>query len=116
MRSVDIAAAALEPVGPKATATEGDPHDACLVAYEEGGVETGVWECTPGTFTSRWDGIVETFHVTAGAGTLTDGDGVAHPLRPGAVITIPPGSTGTWRITETLRKSYVVVTFGGGSA
>jgi uncharacterized cupin superfamily protein len=112
MHAADVGAAELEPLGRKATATAGDPHEACLVLYEDDLVETGVWECTPGEFPSRWADISETFHVTAGAGTLTDDAGRVHALRPGVVVTVPRGATGSWHIRETIRKSYVITKAG----
>ncbi|MGB4137293.1 MAG: cupin domain-containing protein [Microbacterium sp.] len=73
---------------------------------DESGFSFGVWQVSPGVFTSEWEGW-EAFTIIDGEGTLEDGDGVVHDLVPGALIVIPPGSTGTWRITRTLRKTYV---------
>lgn len=73
---------------------------------EEGNMKFGIWEVTPGVFDSEWEDW-ESFTIIDGEGTLTDGNGVAHELRPGALIVIPPHSTGQWNITKTLRKTFV---------
>lgn len=80
---------------------------------DEVGISFGVWQVTPGEFRSHWPDW-EAFTVLAGRGTLEDGEGTVHELVPGALIVIPPGSTGTWRIDETLRKTYMYAVGGGG--
>ena len=75
--------------------------DARLV--DEVDISFGVWQVTTGEFRSHWPSW-EAFTVLSGKGTLEDGKGVVHQLVPGALIVIPPGSTGTWRIEETLRN------------
>lgn len=72
---------------------------------EVGGHKFGVWQVSPGEFTSTWDDW-EAFTIVSGRGVLVDGTGTEHELVPGALVVIPPGSTGTWRISETLRKTY----------
>ncbi|KAJ3548567.1 hypothetical protein NM208_g942 [Fusarium decemcellulare] len=66
----------------------------------------GVWQVSPGVFTSTWEDW-EAFTIVSGRGTLVDGSGKEHVLVAGALVLIPPGSTGTWRIDETVRKTYV---------
>lgn len=80
---------------------------------DEVGISFGVWQVTAGDFRSHWPSW-EAFTVLSGKGTLEDGDGTIHDLVPGALIVIPPGSTGIWRITETLRKTYMYAVGGGG--
>jgi uncharacterized cupin superfamily protein len=109
MENVDIAALELKPLGVKATATEGSPADSCTEIIDDDHLDIGVWECTPGTFTSQWPDVLEVFTVLEGRGKLIDGSGTEHELRPGIMQVIPPGSTGTWVIEETIRKSYVIV-------
>lgn len=70
------------------------------------GHKFGVWQVSPGEFTSTWDDW-EAFTIVSGQGVLIDGTGKEHRLVPGALVVVPPGSAGTWRITETLRKTYV---------
>lgn len=80
---------------------------------DEADISFGIWEVTAGEFRSHWP-TWEAFTVLSGRGTLEDGNGVVHALEPGALIVIPAGSTGTWRITETLRKTYMYPEGGGG--
>lgn len=72
---------------------------------EVGGHKFGVWQVSPGEFMSTWDDW-EAFTIVSGRGVLIDGTGKEHSLVPGALIVIPPGSTGRWRISETIRKTY----------
>jgi uncharacterized cupin superfamily protein len=107
----DVLTAALESHGPWPPhgPLEGTPAASGLVLASDGPVETGIWECTPGRFTSRRDGTCEMMHFVAGAGTLTDADGTAHAIRPGTVRYLPDGWSGEFHITETIRKTYVSI-------
>lgn len=109
---MDVLTVELEPLGPWPPhgALEGSPVASGLVISKDDLVETGVWECTPGVFTTRRDGVCELMHFIAGAGTLIDADGTAHEIRPGTVRYVPDGWSGEFRITETVRKTYVSIT------
>lgn len=98
----------LERIGPRAGATRGEPVESATVLADDGHVETGVWEVTPGTFPGRKDGVQETFHVIAGAGTITGAEGDVVHLAPGVTVHQPDGWHGTWDVTEAVRKVYVV--------
>lgn len=99
----------LEAIGPRAGATRGMPVESALVLHDDGRVESGVWEVTEGTFPGRKDGVCETFHVLAGAGTITGADGEVVVLAPGVTVHQPDGWSGTWDVTAPVRKVYVVV-------
>ena len=73
----------------------------------------GIWQVSPGVFKSIWNDW-EAFTIVSGRGTLIDGCGEEHELVAGALIVIPPGSTGTWHIRETIRKTYVYPTSSVG--
>ena len=77
-------------------------------ASPDGRIETGTWECEPGL--SRWEftGNGELVHVLSGSMEVTPDGGETIVLGPGDSMTFPTGWTGTWRITETLRKVYTV--------
>lgn len=108
----DVLAAELEPLGPWPPGVEpisGSPEAFGLVIRQDERVETGIWECTPGVYPSRRDGMCELMHVVAGDGTLTSADGTVHQLRPGAVVFLADGWRGTFEIRQTVRKSYVSV-------
>jgi uncharacterized cupin superfamily protein len=78
--------------------------------FNDGVVETGVWECTPGTFPSAKDGISEIMHFVAGDATITSSDGTTHEIRPGSTFVAPDGWRGEWEIRHTVRKLYVIWT------
>jgi uncharacterized cupin superfamily protein len=78
--------------------------------YEADGVETGLWECSPGGWhiTDRPD--TEIVHILSGAVDMTDDtDGSVRRVGPGDVMVLPKGWSGRWDILETTRKLYVVV-------
>jgi hypothetical protein len=99
----------LETVGPRAGATRGEPVESISILVDDGLVQSGVWEVTPGTFPGAKDGISEVMHIVAGRGTITGADGTVTRLSPGVVMFTTDGWRGTWDVEETIRKTYVVV-------
>lgn len=72
------------------------------------GVETGVWECSPG----RWRRQIvqqEFCHFIAGRCTFIPDEGEPIEIQAGDAILFPANTTGIWDIQETLRKSYVLI-------
>lgn len=72
------------------------------------GVETGVWECTPG----RWRRQIvqqEFCHFVAGRCTFTPDGGETIEIRAGDALMMPANTTGIWDIQETVRKTYVLI-------
>jgi uncharacterized protein len=98
---------------PRPVVVSGDPHEASRSILDVNGLEVGVWSCTPGEFPFRRDGYDEVFCILDGVGTLdvNVGEGAVQSfaLEPGAVILTPAGTTGTWRVRETVRKAYTIV-------
>ena len=108
----DVLTAELEPLGPwppGVAPISGTPEAFALELTDDGRVQTGIWECTPGSFPSRRDGFCELLHFVAGDATITDADGARREVRPGAVIFVPDGWRGVWDIRATVRKTYVIV-------
>lgn len=93
---------------PREPALEGNPVESFLNTYEDGVVEIGVWECSPGRFPSKKQGIGEAMFILAGKGRLIEDSGAEIALEPGATIITPDGWSGTWEIEETVRKKYVI--------
>ena len=91
------------------TAVAGRPYESWHVISDDGRVELGVWEVTPGTFQGVCDGYYEQMHFVAGRGTITDADGVVTSIGPGVVMLCPDGWSGTWAVEETVRKTYAIV-------
>jgi uncharacterized cupin superfamily protein len=96
----------LEPAGREARVVSGDCETSATQLAVHEGLRFGVWECTPGEWHSTWNKW-ESFTVISGRGELVDGDGGVHVLAPGTTVIVPAGSTGVWRVEETLRKAYV---------
>lgn len=106
---VDALGAALEVVGPKANATDGEPVEAMLVLHDDGHTQVGIWECTPGSFPSQRDGISEVMCFLAGDATIVDADGTRHDARAGVVMQVPDGWRGSWEVRTTVRKTYTTI-------
>ncbi|AZC37776.1 cupin domain-containing protein [Pseudomonas chlororaphis] len=72
------------------------------------GVETGIWECTPG----RWRRQIvarEFCHFIQGRCTFIPDNGEPLLIEAGDALMLPANSTGTWDIQETVRKTYVLI-------
>ncbi len=105
---VHAADVALEhaPVSPEQT-LKGAPTVGEVALGEIGGVEIGIWECTPGTST---DIEVDEMSVVISGRARIDFISPALPsieLGPGDVFRLEAGMKTVWTVTETLRKIYV---------
>ena len=92
---------------PEATGAQMDTRGAYLFKDDENGIDSGIWECTPGP--SRW--VLETnefVHVLFGSMTITADGGEPEFVGAGDTLFIPRGWSGHWEIHETLRKLYVI--------
>ncbi|EIK96209.1 hypothetical protein PMM47T1_12993 [Pseudomonas sp. M47T1] len=72
------------------------------------GVETGIWECTPG----RWRRQIaqqEFCHFTTGRCTFTPDGGEPLHIVAGDALMMPANTCGVWDIQETCRKTYVLI-------
>src|SRR4026207_648268 len=70
-------------------AAAGEPYESWHVISDDGQVELGIWEVTPGSFRGETDGIYESMHFVAGSGTITDREGVVTEIRPGGLLPCP---------------------------
>lgn len=71
------------------------------------GTTVGVWEITPGV--SRDVETDEVFVVLAGQAVVSFGDGTPDlVLAPGSVGRLAAGTPTVWRVSETLRKVYLM--------
>jgi uncharacterized cupin superfamily protein len=102
---VDARAAALEPDPLDADqVVAGDPRTSAFVlARTAQGEESGVWRCTPGTFTDVE--ADETFVVIEGRATIAF-DGGEVDVGPGDVCELIAGTETTWTVHETLLKGF----------
>ncbi len=79
-----------------------------LAVERADGVETGVWECTPG----RWRRQIvqqEFCHFIAGRCTFTPDGGEPIAIGAGDALMMPANTTGVWDIQETVRKTFVLI-------
>ena len=92
-----------DPLDP-AQVVEGDPQTSSFVlASGPGDRESGVWRCTPGTFTDVE--VSETFVVLAGRATIAY-DGGEVEVGPGDVCELSAGAETLWTVHETLLKGF----------
>ena len=108
LRAESVLDAGLTPIGPKADSVDGHPFESELVLYKDDGVEIGIWEVTPGKFPGSKDGCCECMHFVKGAGTITDESGSVTEIHPGVVAFAADGWRGTWNVTSTVRKTFVI--------
>ena len=73
----------------------------------DGAGETGIWECTPGSFTWRYD-THQAMTILAGRATLSLGRGRSLQLKAGDAVFIPRGTRATWTVKATVRKGYTL--------
>ena len=74
-------------------------------------VETGIWECSPGTFIVHRDGYDEIAQILSGSATITGEDGTVVELKVDSTIVTPEGWRGTWVVHEPIRKMFVIRRF-----
>ncbi|MNQ39001.1 hypothetical protein D3C85_526030 [compost metagenome] len=84
------------------------PHTRVHSVERTDGVETGVWECSPGRFRRQ---IVEQelCRFTHGHCTFTPDDGEPIEINAGDALLLPANSLGVWNVKEPLRKTYVII-------
>jgi uncharacterized protein len=92
---------------PVAEAIREPMRERALTLWSEGDQEAGVWECTAGTayYVQEQHEVVQ---IQSGLVTVTPDGGEPAVLGPGDAAVFPRGWAGTWQISQTLRKLYVV--------
>jgi uncharacterized cupin superfamily protein len=75
----------------------------------QGNVTAGVWECAPCREEIKRYGVDELCTILSGSVTITGADGHAETFGPGDSFAIGQDFTGTWHITETLKKFWMIV-------
>jgi uncharacterized cupin superfamily protein len=104
----ELSQISLRTSGPREGATAGAPVESEFELYNDGRVELGVWECTPGEFPSVKDGITEQMLFLSGDATISGDDSTSYEVRPGSLLVTPDGWRGTWQIRDTVRKVYTI--------
>ena len=109
-----VASVPLEGFAPKPTTLTPGQVEASLALWQGmPGVESGVWEASPGIFTATRDGYHEVCVVVAGSVTVTEEGGDPIDLAAGDLFVTPAGWRGIWEVHEDLRKVYVTVDVDG---
>ncbi|HEX9790345.1 MAG TPA: cupin domain-containing protein [Kiloniellales bacterium] len=92
-----------EPIGEPVSHTRGR----LLHRDADGANETGVWECTPGTW--RCQVTRDEFcHFLTGACTYTADDGTRLEIEGGDAAFFPAGWRGVCAVRQTVRKTYMI--------
>lgn len=107
--ALNTAATDLGPHAAKPTATTDDVTEASVDIWTSGLVETGLWECTPGSFTATREGYTEICTILSGRVSLeVEGQGTI-VFGPGDVMVMPSGWVGIWHVHEHVRKHYTII-------
>jgi uncharacterized protein len=96
------------PVAPERV-TQGSPATRLAEAVSGQGFKSGLWEVTPGRFTTAPRGFDEVIHIISGTGILRGDDGSFVDLAPGVSFLMEDGFNGEWEIREQLQKFYAKV-------
>lgn len=75
---------------------------------DDGEVQIGIWECTPGTFDGTTGGFDEMMCMASGRVTVSPADGPALDIAPGTLWVTPRDWSCTWTVHQTVRKLYVI--------
>jgi uncharacterized cupin superfamily protein len=106
----DLTAIELPAPKPKPTSISGDQVETEVVLWksDDGLIEVGVWECSPGRFSTAREDNSEICHIIAGSATLRGPENVARDVGPGDLLVLPLGWRGEWTIHASIRKLYMV--------
>jgi uncharacterized protein len=79
------------------------------VLHDCDGVQVGIWQCAPGSWTITDRPDTESIRLIEGRVRLTNAaDGSSVELGPGDALVLPKGWSGRWEILQTARKFYVL--------
>lgn len=91
------------------TKVAGDPSMKTWVQHTsiDGSVISGTWESTVGTWHTDYK-FYEFVHLIAGRITITPDGGAAVDLAPGDGFVVEPGFSGTWVVSEPVKKHFCI--------
>ncbi|GMI01181.1 hypothetical protein TrST_g829 [Triparma strigata] len=102
----------LDDLGKRAGSGEGECQMRGRAISKANCVNTGIWECSPGSFDVLNRTNCESVIILSGKVRLTDllveGGGAVQELGAGDVAVLEKGSSVRWEIVETARKMYVI--------
>ncbi len=82
---------------------------------DDGSVQIGIWECTPGTFGEGTGDFDESMLMVSGRVSIDHVDGV-FDVAPGTLWATPRRWQNHWTVHQTVRKLYVIDNRPGGAA
>ncbi|MFY0309777.1 cupin domain-containing protein [Leisingera sp. D0M16] len=91
------------------TKAEGSPSMKTWIEYtsEDGGIISGWWEATPGTYHATYDAW-EFVHMIEGRIIITAEGEEPNEVGPGDAFVVEKGFAGTWEIKEKVLKHFVI--------
>ena len=92
------------PIGEPVSRTRGTLLDRAASGFPE----SGVWECSPGTWRCEVE-RAEFCHFLSGRATYVHDGGETIEIRPGTTAWFPAGWRGRCTVTDTVRKVYAIV-------
>lgn len=104
--------------GAQPAAIAGESHSSGLLLYKatDGGVESGLWQCTPGRWRLHIPGD-ELCYFQSGRCRYVADTGRAIDVHAGTLVHFEPGWSGECTVFETMRNTYMLsVGAGHGSA
>ncbi|GAA1134551.1 cupin domain-containing protein [Nocardioides aquiterrae] len=104
----DVAWPEAQPIAPERVLS-GSPRANTVVLHKDERSELGLWQISPGEFTTVHQGYVEAVTIASGRGRLIHENGTVTHLRPGSVAVLEEGWAGRWVVEETIVKCYAVV-------
>jgi uncharacterized protein len=97
----------LRPTGPIDPAQPEGPQGFYWPMLDDGEVQVGIWEGTPGRWADNNDGFDEVMAMVSGRLTVSH-DGGTYDVGPGCVWTTPVGWKSEWTVHQPVRKLYVI--------
>jgi uncharacterized cupin superfamily protein len=92
--------------GAQPNALAGASHSSGRLLTKGEGLESGLWICTPGTWTLSIPGD-EFCHFVSGRARYTGDDGSVIEVGPGTCVAFPAGWSGKAEVFETMRNAYM---------
>lgn len=99
----------LPPHTAKPTATTEGMTESGASVWATDRIDTGLWECTVGSFTATREGYAEICTILSGRVTLEVDGSEDEEFGPGDIMVMPSGWKGIWHVTEPLRKHYTTI-------
>jgi uncharacterized cupin superfamily protein len=95
--------------GAQPDAIEGESKSSGLLLHKapDGQAESGLWQCTPGSWRLSIPGD-ELCYFLSGHATYTEHNGETIDVTPGTVVHFPSGWTGRCDVHETMRNTYIL--------